>query len=325
MELKELLQDFQNTLDKESQRTQKPRNTGITMVLVFDVVNQGPKYLEPVQEIVDRIKLLDTLWHHDFSVVEDAIKAYRDMNMDVAMGGTQFEIAQAQGKKKEYLDLLKRLGINEVEVENHASGLSLNSLKDEIKMLKDEGFKVVGEVGKKWAWKDDTRQSRDLIHVDKVVEQASAMLEAGADHLYWEGMVVRNLIGTQLENHEGQKQFLDVVKQVNSDKMIFEIWDARGMSNHPIIAWLVKEIGPNVNLANIFPSDVKLVEWIRHGIIYEMDHPYMRWSQDRSVAQNWWEIESPDYSVDLQRNFHLKDGPPVKENKEHQEPATLSL
>ena len=277
------------------------------MVLVFDVANQGPDYIRPYQELVDRIKLLDTLWHHDPDIVVKAIRDYRDMDMDVAMGGTQFEIAKAQGRMKEYLDLLRELGINEVEVENHASGASIEEVQDEIKMAKDAGFTVVGELGKKWAWKDPTRESRDLIHTDIVVDQANRMLEAGADYIYWEGMVVRNLIGTQLENRKGQEQFLDVIRQVNSDKMIFEIWDARGMSNHPIISWLVRELGPNVNLANIYPPDVKWVEWIRHGIIYEMDHPYMRWSQDKSVTEHWWEIDPPDYSIDLQRNFRLKD------------------
>jgi phosphosulfolactate synthase len=306
MQLSDMLRESQDKLDRDAGRTHKPRATGITMVLVFDVVNQGPDFIRPFQELVDRVKLLDTLWHHDSSVVERAIKQYREMQIDVALGGTQFEIAKAQGKLREYLTLLNQLGINEIEVENHASGATLEELRDEIKMAKDAGFKVVGELGKKWAWKDATRKSRDLIHVDRVVEQAQTMLEAGADYIYWEGMVVRNLIGTQLENQEGQQQFLEVVNTLDSNKMIFEIWDARNQGNHPIIAWMVKELGPNVNLANIYPADVKWVEWIRHGIIYEMDHPYMRWSHDRSAAPNWWQIESPDYSIDLQRGYRLK-------------------
>ena len=312
MELQQMLRDVQDQLDLDSERTQKPRQTGITMVLVMDVVNYGPSFIAPFQELVDRVKLLDTLWHHDFSVVGNAVASYREMNIDVALGGTQFEIAKAQGKMQTYLEMLKYLGVNEVEVENHASGASLEQTRDEIKMIKDQGFKVVGEVGKKWAWKDETRQSRDLIHVDKVVELAGQMIEAGADHIYWEGMVVRNLIGTYLENKEGQKQFLDVVRQINSDKMIFEVWDARKMGNTPIISWLVHKLGPNVNLANIFPTQVKIAEWVRHGIIYEMDHPYMRWSHNRSEANNWWEIASPDYEIDLQRQYRLNNRHPCR-------------
>ncbi|UCF56765.1 MAG: phosphosulfolactate synthase [Deltaproteobacteria bacterium] len=307
MEITQLLKEFQDTLDADSQRTKKPRKTGITMVIVTDVVNFGPKFIEPFQELVDRVKILDTLWHHDMSVVEKSIIAFRQMDMNVAMGGTQYEVAKAQGKIKEYIELLKNIGINEVEVENHASALTIQEMKDEVKKFKDEGFEVIGEVGKKWWWRDPTRASRDLISVEKTLEQALGLIEAGADYIYWEGMVLRGLIGTQLENKKGQKQLIEVATQVDPQKLVFEMWDCRFYPNNPLIAWLVKEFGPNVNLANIKPWDVKHVEWIRHGIFYEMDHPYMRWSQDRSAATNWWKIDAPDYDIDLQRGYVLKD------------------
>ncbi|MBI5910917.1 MAG: phosphosulfolactate synthase [Betaproteobacteria bacterium] len=301
-----LLKRSEEQLDKDSGRTRKPRRTGITMSLVFDVANQGPKFIEPFQDLVDRIKLLDTMWHGNPAIVFDAVAAYRAMNMDVAMGGTQFEIAKAQNGLKAYIKLLKSIGINEVEVENHASGATLREMQDEVKMLKDEGFIVVGEVGKKWWWKDPTRISRDLISVERTTEQALGLIEAGADYLYWEGMIVRALIGPQLENTEGQKQLREVARAIDPAKLILELWDDRGQSNHPLLAWLVKEFGPNVNLANIFPQDVKWVEWIRHGIIFEMDHPYFRWAQDRSQAPHWWQMEGPDYDVDMQRGYALK-------------------
>lgn len=307
MDILEVLKGFEDQLDVDSGRTKRPRTSGITMVLVFDAVNHGPTFIEPFQELVDRIKLLDTLWHHDPSVIKRVVAAYRAMDMAVAMGGTQFEIAKAQDKVDEYIQMLKDLGVNEVEVENHASGLTLKDMQEEVRRFKEEGFQVVGEVGKKWWWKDPTRISRDLISVERTCDQALGLLDAGADYLYWEGMIVRSLIGTQLENEEGQQQLRDVVKTVGQDKLIFELWDDRGLPNHPLIAWMVKEFGPNVNLANIMPWDVKFTEWVRHGIVYEMDHPYMRWHQDRSVSANWWSIESPDYSVDMERTYTLKD------------------
>ena len=307
MGIVQILEDFQNRLDTDSHRTKKPRRTGITMVLLEDVINLGVKYIEPFQELVDRVKLLDILWHHDMSVVEKAIIAFREMDMNVSMGGTVFEVAKAQGSIKKMIQLLRELGINEVEIENHALGFTSQEMKDEVKMFKDEGFQVIGELGKKWWWNDPTRVSRDLISVEKTVEQALGLIEAGADYIYWEGMIVRSLIGPQLENRRGQKQLIEVATQVNSEKMIFELWDCRNQPNLPLVAWLVKEFGPNVNLANIWPRDVKLVEWIRHGIFYEMDHPYMRWSQDRSSATSWWKSAAPDYDIDLQRGYALKD------------------
>ena len=53
-------------------------------------------------------------------------------------------------------------------------------MKDEVKYFKDQGFKVVGELGKKWWWRDPTRVSRDLISVEKTEEQTEQLIEAAA-------------------------------------------------------------------------------------------------------------------------------------------------
>ena len=307
MDLLQIIKDTQDRLDRDSGRTKKPRKTGITMVLIDDVVNYGPGFIEPFQELVDRVKLLDFLWHHDMSVVEKAVKAYRDMDMMVAPGGTHFEIAKAQGNLNEYAKLLKSIGFNEVEIENHAGISTIEEMKDEVKFFKDQGFQVVGEVGKKWWWRDPTRISRDLISVEKTVELAQQFIEAGADYIYWEGMIVRALIGPQLENEKGQKQLIEVAEQLDVEKLVFELWDTRNQSNRPLWAWLVRQFGPNVNLANIWPQEVKILEWIRHGIFFEMDHPYMKWSQDKSQSSNWWKVDAPNYDIDLQRGYALKD------------------
>jgi phosphosulfolactate synthase len=308
MDLLQIIKDTQDRLDRDSGRTKKPRKTGITMVLIDDVVNYGPEFIEPFQELVDRVKLLDFLWHHDISVIEKAVKAYREMDIVVAPGGTLFEIAKAQGTLNEYAKLLKGIGFNEVEVENHSGISTIEEMKDEVKFFKDQGFQVVGEVGKKWWWRDPTRISRDLISVEKTVELAQQFIEAGADYIYWEGMIVRALIGPQLENEKGQKQLIEVAEQLDVEKLVFELWDTRHQSNRPLWAWLVRQFGPNVNLANIWPQEVKhYLEWIRHGLLFEMDHPYMKWAQDKSQGSKWWKMEAPSYDIDLQRGYVLKD------------------
>jgi phosphosulfolactate synthase len=307
MDKLQILKDEQDRLDKDAGRTKKPRKTGITMILIEDVVNYGPKFVEPFQELVDRVKLLDFLWHHDMSIVEKAVKAYREMDMMVAPGGTHFEIAKAQGNLNEYAKLLKVIGFNEVEIENHAGISTIEEMKDEVKFFKDQGFQVVGEVGKKWWWRDPTRLSRDLVSVEKTVELAQQFIEAGADYIYWEGMIVRGLIGPQLENEKGQKQLIEVAEQLDVEKLVFELWDTRNQSNRPLWAWLVRQFGPNVNVANIWPQEVKILEWIRHGIFFEMDHPYMKWAQDKAQSSKWWKVEAPNYDIDLQRGYALKD------------------
>src|SRR3989338_3698380 len=102
----QMLNNFQDQLTKDAGRTAKPRREGITMVLVFDVVNRGPAYIRPFSKLIDRVKLLDTMWHDDLSTVAKYVQEFRELNIDVAFGGTQFEVAKAQGKMSEYLTLL---------------------------------------------------------------------------------------------------------------------------------------------------------------------------------------------------------------------------
>jgi phosphosulfolactate synthase (CoM biosynthesis protein A) len=98
----------------------------------------------------------------------------------------------------------RELGANMIEVENHAADISLDRMRDEVHRLKDGGFLVVGEVGAKWAGSDKTRITADSVDVNKTIDEMSTLLEAGADHVYWEGMVVRALIGNKLENKAGR-------------------------------------------------------------------------------------------------------------------------
>ena len=304
----EHFQRSEEQLRVDSGRQAKPRTSGITMVLVFDVANYGPEFIRPFSKLVDKVKLLDTLWHDDPSVVRDAVAAYREMDISVACGGTQFEVAVAQNSVEDYIRGMKGVGISEVEIEHHADDLSSERIREEVQMFKGEGFDVVGEVGKKWWWRDPTRQTRDLINVDKTVEDIGAYLDAGADWIYWEGAVVGGLIGRQLENEKGQEQLLEVTRQIDLSRVIFEVYDRRNQAFYPMVAWLVRNFGPNVNLANIDPWMVKRVEWIRNGIAFEMDHPYQRWKADPTVSEAWWNIpDVPDYSVDVQRPYALYD------------------
>jgi phosphosulfolactate synthase len=235
----------------------------------------------------------------DEDLIRKNIKIYRDWGIDVQIGGIPYEIAVLQGKQAQYMERARELGTNIVEVESHAAGLSLQQMKSEVKTLKGEGFKVVGEVGAKWANVDETRPSRDNVHVDKVIEKMQQLLEVGADHVIWEGMVVRALLGNHLENKQGQEQLFKVVEAVNQENIIFEMWSARGNPNSPLWGWLVQHFGPDVNLGNINIQDISMLETIRRGLSYDPAHPYIRWLSQGRPSANWWDMESPDYKVDL--------------------------
>ncbi len=281
------------------QRSEKPRKKGVTMVLDRSWLGATSGIVAAYKDYIDCVKSTAQCLWVDEKIIKKNIKVYRELGMDVQIGGVPYEIAVLEGKQKEYMKRAKALGTNVVEVESHAAGLSLDQMKAEVKRLNKEGFKVIAEVGAKWADFDETRPSRDSIRVDKVVEKMSELLDVGTEHVYWEGMVVRALLGNHLENKTGQEQLFKVAEAVGADNIVFEMWSARGNPNTPLWAWLVQHFGPDVNLANINLRDVPILESIRRGCSFDPGHPFVRWLSQGKPTANWWEIKSPDYKVDL--------------------------
>lgn len=281
------------------ERAEKPRNKGLTMVIDIAWFGVSSPLVAAYKDYIDCVKSTARCLWVDEDLIRKNIKTYRDWGIDVQIGGIPYEIAVLQGKQAQYMERARALGTNIVEVESHAAGLSLKQMKDEVKSLKEEGFKVVGEVGAKWADLDETRPNRDAVHVEKVVEKMLQLLDAGADHVIWEGMVVRALLGNRLENKKGQEQLFKVVEAVKAENIIFEMWSARGNPNSPLWGWLVQHFGPDVNLGNINVADISMLETIRRGLSYDPAHPYIRWLSHGRPSPNWWDMESPDYKVDL--------------------------
>jgi phosphosulfolactate synthase len=281
------------------QRTERPRKKGMTMVIDIAWFGATSPLVAAYRDYIDCVKSTARCLWVDEDLIRKNIKIYRDWGIDVQIGGIPYEIAVLQGKQAQYMQRARELGTNIVEVESHAAGLSLQQMKSEVKTLKGEGFKVVGEVGAKWADLDETRPNRDAVHVEKVVEKMLQLLDVGADHVIWEGMVVRALLGNRLENKKGQEQLFKVVEQVKAENIIFEMWSARGNPNSPLWGWLVQHFGPDVNLGNINVQDISMLETIRRGLSYDPAHPYIRWLSHNRPSPNWWDMESPDYKVDL--------------------------
>ena len=281
------------------QRAEKPRKKGLTMVIDIAWFGATSPLVAAYRDYIDCVKSTARCLWVDEDLIRKNIKTYRDWGIDVQIGGIPYEIAVLQGKQAQYMERARELGTNIVEVESHAAGLSLQQMKSEVKTLKGEGFKVVGEVGAKWADLDETRPNRDAVHVEKVVEKMLQLLDVGADHVIWEGMVVRALLGNHLENKQGQEQLFKVVEAVKQENIIFEMWSARGNPNSPLWGWLVQHFGPDVNLGNINVQDISMLETIRRGLSYDPAHPYIRWLSHNRPSPNWWDMESPDYKVDL--------------------------
>ena len=279
-------------------RSEKPRKVGRTICGIS--LGRGRESIEQVARYVDQVKLYVHNTLMPARVIEESIKNYRSLDIDVQMGGVFFEMAALQGKLDAMVQRAKAIGVNVVEVENHLGAFSLERLKEEIRKLKGEGFQIVGEVGAKWTEDDETRIAQGLCDPKKVILAMEQLLGAGADEVVWDAYPLRALIGNQLENEAGQNQIRQVAKAIGQERMVFEVSNARGRGKSMQRAWLVHEFGPDVNVGNAHPGDVSELETIRRGIYYDPAWPYIRWLKNNKPTKNWWEIEMPDYDLDIE-------------------------
>jgi phosphosulfolactate synthase len=283
-------------------RAGKPRKTGRTLVVLDTPSIDGPlPTLRLWAEYVDLVKFpIPSLWVDEEVMVRN-IQGYRELNIDVQLGGVPFELAFMQGKQAELMEKVKAIGVNIIEVESHAAELTTEDMKKEVARFKEQDFRTIGEVGSKWVDLDDTRVVQDRIKVDTVIKKMQDLLEVGAEYVCFEGMIVRALIGNQLENKPGQKELIEVAETVGIENIIFEVWDARHGGNSQIWAWLIHQFGPDINIGNVNPEEIYKVESIRRGCIYDPAHPYLRWLKQGKPTKDWWKMEMPDYNVDIQR------------------------
>jgi phosphosulfolactate synthase len=280
-------------------RSHKPRDRGVTMVLPVAPHPIAPNILEAYSEYIDIVKILDREMWAPKRIVAKIVSAYRRHNIDVQLGGIPFEIARLQGREKALLAETRRLGFNVLEYETHVAKSTLEQTRTEVEKLKKSGFRIVGEVGSKWFWKDETRPSLAKIDVPKTIDRFGAFVDGGCHLVYWEGRVVANLIGRDLDNAEGQKQLMDVASAVGKNKILFEVWGPEMTLRGPAKywSWLVSKFGPDVNIGNVVPEAVAFLESVRRGVTYEMDHPYLRWLQAGKPRKQWWSMDQPPYDA----------------------------
>jgi phosphosulfolactate synthase len=235
------------------ERTPKPRRSGIT-----HVIDRGlsPLSLESLLitagEHIDMIKLG---WGTAYvsGAVGDKVAICRDAGVAVCPGGTLLEIAVHQDRLEPYVDWLHELGIDHVEVSNGSLPLSRERKGELISQLARE-FTVIAEVGSK--------SDEEAIASDWCEEMLSD-LAAGAAMVIAEGRE-SGTVGLFDATGDVHGELVDaVLNAVGQETVIFE---APQRSQQ---AWLLRRVGPNVNLGNISTDDVIALETLRRGLRYD--------------------------------------------------------
>src|ERR1044072_1534169 len=130
--------------------TAKPRRAGITHVLDRGL---SPLELESLlQTAGEHIGLIKLGWGTAYVTrgVADKVAICREAGVRISLGGTLLEIAVEQRKLEEYLDWIRELGIDHVEVSNGSLPRSADDKRALIGRLAGE-FTVIAEVGSKGA------------------------------------------------------------------------------------------------------------------------------------------------------------------------------
>jgi len=238
-------------LSQIPERTPKPRQSGITMIMDKGLsVQEVSNFMSVAYPYVDVIKLG---FGTSFVTpnLREKIDLYRSFNIPVYFGGTLFEAFLVRGQIEDYIAICKDYGIAHVEVSDGSVTIPHIEKCGYIEKLTRD-FTVLSEVG-----------SKDATHIIppyKWIEQMKAELGAGATYVIAEAREAGNVgiyRGTG-EVREGLVQ--EILTQIPEQKIL---WEAPQKAQQ---LYFLQLIGCNVNLGNIAPNEVIPLEAMRVGL-----------------------------------------------------------
>ncbi|WP_017755208.1 phosphosulfolactate synthase [Calidifontibacillus oryziterrae] len=232
-------------------RVGRERTFGITSVSDFGIpVKELKNILEDYHYYIDIAKLgVGTAYVTPN--IEEKVSLYKAYGVKVYFGGTLFEKCYLQKKIKEYIQYLKRLGIEWLEISNGTLDISLPERIRLVNQLKGD-FHLVGEIGSK-------DQTKDLSLHDWTLEMTE-LLDAGCQYVITEG---RDSGTAGIYNAKGEVNkslVTKLSKSMDINKIIFEA------PTHKQQMFFINTFGPNVNLGNVKVQDVLLLEAERVGL-----------------------------------------------------------
>ena len=243
------------------ERTQKPRENGLTMMMDKGLsINDAKNFIGMCGPHTDIIKLgfgTSAISPH----IEKKIKLYQDAGLMVYLGGTLFEAFIARGMFKEYKELLKKWKLNMCEVSDGSIDIPHEEKCKYISDLATE-FTVVSEVGSK--------DENILIAPYKWIELMQKELEAGAWKVIAEAREGGN-VGIFNKIGDVRSDLIDeILTKIPSEDIL---WEA---PKKPQQVWFIKLLGANANLGNIAWDEIIPLETLRIGLRGDTFFDYLK-------------------------------------------------
>ncbi|MCH5584172.1 phosphosulfolactate synthase [Shimazuella sp. AN120528] len=236
-------------------RSFKPRANGITMVMDKGLgIGAFKDLLSLAANHIDFIKLgFGTLAITPEEVTRQKLAMAKEYGVHLYPGGTFFEVAYLEKKNNAYLQWLKVLGFEWVEISSGIVDYDQSERQSLIQSAIKEQFHVITEIGKKQA--GSTTELSSLVH------QFSKDLDAGASYVIVEGRETGENIGIYNKQGEVDTSYVkQVLQMIDNNKCIWET-PKKGQQ-----VTLMELAGCNVNLGNIAPADALSVEALRQGL-----------------------------------------------------------
>ncbi len=239
-----------------SGRSAKPRKVGYTMVIDKGLgLNATRDLMDTASDYIDALKqTFGTSAFFNDRLMREKVEIVKAAGVDVYPGGTFGEIAVWQKTVDKYLKRVKELGFSAVEVSDGTIEMSDDERHDFIKRAVDMGFKVVTEVGKK--------DPNDKVGIPKMHADIKMDLELGAYKVIVEARESGKGVGIFNSAGEPDAQEVENIIAGVADPTDL-IWEAPLKNQH---IFLIKKFGINVNLGNVPPEELLVLEALRNGM-----------------------------------------------------------
>lgn len=241
-------------------RTQRPRTSGITMVMDKGLsINEVKNFLEVAGPHVDIVKLG---FGTSFVTpkLREKIDVYRSNNMPIYFGGTLFEAFLTRNQIDDYIAVCKDFGVEYMEISDGSITIPHAEKCGYIEKLTKYGT-VLSEVGSK--------DAKNIMPPYKWIELMRAELEAGSSYVIAEAREAGN-VGIYRDSGEVRQGLVqEILTQIPEEKII---WEAPQKAQQ---LYFLELIGCNVNLGNIAPSEVLPLESMRVGLRGDTFHLYL--------------------------------------------------
>ncbi len=247
-------------LTKLPERSAKPRQNGITMVMDKGLsLGEVENFISMNEPHTDIVKLGFGTGFVSPNLIEK-INLYHSANIPVYFGGTLFEAYIARNQFDDYLRLLDRTKITYAEVSDGSLDMPHDEKCEYIRTLA-KNFTVLSEVGSKDAEK--------IIPPYEWIEQMETELEAGAWKVIGEARE-SGTVGIFRGSGEVRSGLVaEIIRKIPQDKII---WEAPQKAQQ---VWFIQLYGTNINLGNIAPNEVIPLETLRIGLRGDSFHFFL--------------------------------------------------